>query len=91
MVFIKTLNNFNKLGAWQNINLSSEPDDEKRYKHIIENMIYVSELQPKNMFLYMNAIDPINEYNLNIYTIPLRTLMYATATRDAHFLFNSKI
>jgi len=45
-----------------------EPDDEKRYKHIIENMIYVSELQPKNMFLYMNAIDPINEYNLNIYT-----------------------
>jgi len=45
-----------------------EPDDEKRYKHIIENMIYVSELQPKNMFLYINAIDPMNEYNLNVYT-----------------------
>jgi hypothetical protein len=45
-----------------------EPDDEKRYKHILENMIYVGELQPKNMFLYMNAVDPMNEYNLNIYT-----------------------
>jgi site-specific DNA-methyltransferase (adenine-specific) len=45
-----------------------EPDEEERYKHIIENMIYVSELQPKNMFLYMNAVNPMNEYNLNIYT-----------------------
>jgi site-specific DNA-methyltransferase (adenine-specific) len=45
-----------------------EPNDEKRYKHILENMIYVGELQPKNMFLYMYAVDPINEYSLNIYT-----------------------
>ena len=45
-----------------------EPDDEKRYKHIIKNMIYVGEIQPKNMFLYMNAVGPMNEYNLNIYT-----------------------
>ena len=27
-----------------------EPNEEKRYKHIVENMIYVCELQPKNMF-----------------------------------------
>ena len=45
-----------------------EPDDEKRYKHIVENMIYVCELQPKNMFLYMCAVDPFDKYNLNIYT-----------------------
>jgi hypothetical protein len=45
-----------------------EPDDEKRYKHIVENMIYVGELQSKNMFLYMNAVDPMNEYMLNVYT-----------------------
>ena len=45
-----------------------EPDDEKRYKHIVENMIYVCELQPKNMFLYMCAIDPFDTYKLNIYT-----------------------
>jgi len=45
-----------------------EPDDEKRYKHILENMICVGELQPKNMFLYMNAVDPMNEYSLNVYT-----------------------
>jgi len=45
-----------------------EPDAEKRYKHIVENMIYVCELQPKNMFLYMCAIDPFDAYKLNIYT-----------------------
>ena len=45
-----------------------EPDDEKRYKHIVENMIYVCELQPKNMFLYLCAVDPFDTYKLNIYT-----------------------
>ncbi len=38
--YSKTLNNFNKLGAWQNINLSSEPDDEKRMLN------YILQLQP---------------------------------------------
>lgn len=47
---------------------SWEPDEEKRYKHIVENMIYVCELQPKNMFLYMCAVDPFDTYKLNIYT-----------------------
>lgn len=45
-----------------------EPDPEKRYKHIIENQIFVSEIQPKNMFLYMCLVDPYDEYDLNIYT-----------------------
>ena len=45
-----------------------EPDEEKRYKHIVEKMIYVCELQPKNMFLYMCAVDPWDIYHLNIYT-----------------------
>lgn len=45
-----------------------EPNEERRYKHIVENMIYVCELQPKNMFLYMCAIDPWDMYDLNIYT-----------------------
>ena len=45
-----------------------EPDAEKRYRHIVENMIYVCELQPKNMFLYMCAVDPFDEYKLNVYT-----------------------
>lgn len=45
-----------------------EKDEEKRYKHIIENMIYVAELQPKNMFLYMCVVDPLDKYDLNIYT-----------------------
>jgi hypothetical protein len=44
-----------------------EPNDELRYKHIMENMIYVCELQSKNCFLYMYAFDPRDEYALNIY------------------------
>ena len=43
------------------------PDPEERYKHIIENQIFVSEIQPKNMFLYMCLVDPYDEYKLNIY------------------------
>jgi hypothetical protein len=45
-----------------------QPDPELRYKHIIENQIFVSEIQPKNMFLYMCLVDPYDEYQLNIYT-----------------------
>jgi site-specific DNA-methyltransferase (adenine-specific) len=45
-----------------------EKDEEKRYRHIMENMIYVAELQPKNMFLYLCGFDPYDEYVLNIYT-----------------------
>jgi len=45
-----------------------QPNEELRYKHIVENMIYVCELQPKNMFLYMCAVDPWDMYKLNIYT-----------------------
>lgn len=45
-----------------------QPDDERRYRHIMENMIYVGELQPKNMFLYLCAFDPEDTYDLNVYT-----------------------
>lgn len=44
-----------------------EPNVELRYKHIIENMLYVCELQPKNMFLFMFCFDTKDEYDLNIY------------------------
>ena len=44
------------------------PNDEDRYKHIMENMIHVGELQPKNMFLFLAAFDPKDEYELNVYT-----------------------
>jgi len=50
----------NGLKEWQ-------PNDELRYKHIIENMIYVCELQPKNMFLWLCAIDYKDDYKTNIY------------------------
>lgn len=44
-----------------------EPDPDKRYKHIIEKMIYVCEIQCKNMFLWLCAIDYRDEYECNIY------------------------
>ena len=44
-----------------------ENDDDLRYKHIVENMIYVGELQEKNMFLWMVSIDPRSEFKLNLF------------------------
>ncbi|MFW6008305.1 MAG: Eco57I restriction-modification methylase domain-containing protein [archaeon] len=44
------------------------PNEEDRYKHIMETMLYVGELQPKNMFLYLVAFDPHDNIDLNIYT-----------------------
>src|ERR1035437_3812295 len=41
------------------------PDEELRYKHIIENMIYVCELQPKNMFIYLNTFNYDRLYKMN--------------------------
>jgi hypothetical protein len=38
-----------------------------RYKHIIENMIYVCEIQAKNMFLFHCAFDREDEHTLNTY------------------------
>jgi len=38
-----------------------------RYEYIVENIIYVCELQAMNMLLYLFTIDPINIYKTNIY------------------------
>ena len=43
-------------------------NDEERYKHIVEKMLYITELQPKNMFLYLVAFDPEDKYFLNVFT-----------------------
>jgi hypothetical protein len=47
--------------------VSFQTDEKLRYKHILENMIFVCELQAKNLFLYLYAFDPKDEYALNIY------------------------
>jgi site-specific DNA-methyltransferase (adenine-specific) len=39
-------------------------DERTRYKHIIEEMIYVCDISPKNMFLYLNIFDPNNEFDM---------------------------
>ena len=44
-----------------------EPNEKKRFKHIIENQVYVSELSTKNMFVYLQLFDPRNEYKLNFF------------------------
>jgi len=44
-----------------------EPDEELRYKHIMENMIYVVELNVKNQWIYLNLFDRENKYKLNYF------------------------
>lgn len=44
------------------------PNEDERYAHIVENIIHVCELQPKNMFLHLVAFDTKDEYELNVYT-----------------------
>jgi hypothetical protein len=58
--FVVICNLMNGLKKW-------EEDPEKRYKHIVENMIYTCELQSRNVFLWMCGVDPYDEYVTNSY------------------------
>lgn len=42
-------------------------DKNKRKKHILENMLYMSELNKKNVYICKQIFDINNEYKLNIY------------------------
>jgi site-specific DNA-methyltransferase (adenine-specific) len=42
-------------------------DENKRKKHILENMIYMCELNKKNVFISKYIFDINNEYKLNLY------------------------
>ena len=46
--------------------VKSIKDEEQRRKHILENMIYASELTPKNVFIYKKIFCD-DKYKLNIY------------------------
>jgi len=43
------------------------PDEEERFKWIVENCLYYGELQAKSVFSWLVAIDPYDEYETNIY------------------------
>jgi hypothetical protein len=43
------------------------PNDEDRKKHIIENMLYMSELNKKNVFIIHQIFNINNQYKLNLY------------------------
>jgi len=43
------------------------PDEENRKKHILENMLYMSEINKKNCFIARQIFDINNQYKLNIY------------------------
>jgi len=42
-------------------------NDEERKKHIIENMLYMSEINKKNVFICRQIFDVNGEYKMNIY------------------------
>jgi site-specific DNA-methyltransferase (adenine-specific) len=44
------------------------PDKQERKKHILENMLYMSELNQKNAMTCRNIFDNKREYKLNLYT-----------------------
>ena len=43
----------------------SIPDEKLRYKTIVENCLYFSDINPTNIFICKLLIDPCNEYKLN--------------------------
>jgi hypothetical protein len=43
------------------------PNDENRKKHIIENMLYMSEINKKNVFISHQIFNMNNHYKLNLY------------------------
>ena len=43
------------------------PDDKLRKKHILENMLYMCELNKKNVFICNQIFDINNEYKINLY------------------------
>jgi hypothetical protein len=43
------------------------PDEEERFKWIVENCLYYGELQARSVFSWLLAIDPFDEYETNIY------------------------
>lgn len=47
---------------------SFEIDEKKRYKWIIENIIYVAEIQPRNISYYTKLFNPDDQYKLNIFS-----------------------
>lgn len=43
------------------------PDQVERYRHIVESMIHVCDIQAKNCFLHMVAFDPKDLFDMNVY------------------------
>ena len=44
-----------------------EGDEDLRFKHILEKMIYICEIQPTNMYLYLFCVDAEDKIKNNIY------------------------
>jgi len=43
-----------------------EPNEDKRYKHIVENQLYFIELNPDSAKLIKKIFDPKNKYKMNL-------------------------
>mgnify|MGYP001179656475 CR=1 FL=1 len=43
-----------------------EPDEEKRYRHIIEKQIFMIEIQPESCEIIEKLFNPESEYKLNL-------------------------
>lgn len=59
-----------------------QPNASIRYKHIIENMIYVSEIQPINLFLFQCIVNPFGKYSLNLFMGSSTSIEFDNHVRD---------
>jgi len=60
-------------------------DDMHRKKHILENMLYMSELNKKNIFICRQIFDINNDYKLNIYCGDSLNVNYNKIFKIKHF------
>jgi hypothetical protein len=63
-------------------------DNEARKKHIIENMLYMSEINKKNVYICKQIFDINNQYKLNIYEGDTLLLDIQKKWKIAHNSFN---
>lgn len=61
------------------------PDDEERKKHILENMLYMSEINKKNVFVCQHIFNMNGKYKLNLYEGDTLELDVKTLWNIDHF------
>lgn len=63
-----------------------EPNEEKRYKHIIENQIYMIELQTESCKIISKLLNPDGIYDLNLYNMSFLDFDYENDENNTKYI-----